>query len=141
MKRVIIESPFAGNCNLNVAYARLALRHSLSLGEAPIASHLLYTQHNVLDDNNSEERKLGIDAGLAWKHVAEKQIFYTDLGWSSGMRYAKNFCVSHNIEIEERNILSEETLEELKNKHPNDNSLIIMLENKNNKNGNNLKSI
>lgn len=130
MKRVIIESPFAGNCNLNVAYARLAVRHSLSLGEAPIASHLLYTQYTILDDNNNHERQWGIDAGLAWKHVAEKQIFYIDLGWSNGMNYAKEFCVSHNIEIEERRILSESEFKELLDKHPNDNSLIIMLQNK-----------
>lgn len=130
MKRVIIESPFAGNCNLNVAYARLAVRHSLSLGEAPIASHLLYTQYTILDDNNNHERQWGIDAGLAWKHVAEKQIFYIDLGWSNGMKYAKEFCVSHNIEIEERRILSESEFKELLDKHPNDNSLIVMLQNK-----------
>jgi hypothetical protein len=39
-------------------------------GEAPIASHLLYTQPGVLRDEIPEERRHGIDAGLAWGAVA-----------------------------------------------------------------------
>ena len=50
MKLVILESPFAGDVKRNTAYARAALRDSLLRGEAPIASHLLYTQDGVLDD-------------------------------------------------------------------------------------------
>ena len=42
MRRVILESPYAGNVEENVAYARAAVRDSLLRGEAPIASHLLY---------------------------------------------------------------------------------------------------
>jgi hypothetical protein len=44
MRRVIIESPYSGDVETNVAYARAALRDCLSRGEAPLASHLLYTQ-------------------------------------------------------------------------------------------------
>lgn len=44
MRLVILESPYAGNIEKNVAYARACVRDSLSRGEAPIASHLLYTQ-------------------------------------------------------------------------------------------------
>ena len=66
MKRVILESPYAGDVERNVAYARACLRDSLLRGEAPIASHLLYTQPGVLDDQIPEERQMGIDAGLAW---------------------------------------------------------------------------
>lgn len=73
MIRVIIESPYAGNVEENLKYARLCVRDSLSRNEAPIASHLLYTR--VLDDNIPEERQWGIDAGLTWKNVAEKHIF------------------------------------------------------------------
>ena len=40
-RRVIVESPYAGDIETNVAYARAALRDCLSRGEAPIASHLL----------------------------------------------------------------------------------------------------
>ena len=48
MKLVIIESPFMGDKDLNIAYARKCLKHSLLKGESPIASHLLYPQ--VLND-------------------------------------------------------------------------------------------
>lgn len=89
MKRlVIIESPYAGEVEANVAYARAAMRDSLSRGEAPIASHLLYTQPGVLDDGIPEERQLGIDAGLQWARVAECAVFYVDRGWSPGMQFA-----------------------------------------------------
>ena len=82
---VIIESPYRGQTEANVRFARKALAHSLSLGEAPIASHLLYTQPGVLNDHFPTDRQLGINAGLAWIRAADRHIFYTDRGWSSGM--------------------------------------------------------
>ena len=42
MRLVIIESPYAGDIEANVVSARACVRDSLSRGEAPIASHLLY---------------------------------------------------------------------------------------------------
>jgi len=104
MKRVILESPFAGDVERNIKYARQCARHSLSIGEAPIASHLLYTQDGILNDENEDERKLGIDAGLAWKEVAELHVFYIDFGISQGMQYAINYATENNIEIEYRKI-------------------------------------
>lgn len=59
----------------------------LRRGEFPFASHLLYTQDGILDDNVPAERQLGIDAGLAWGAKAEKTVVYTDLGISRGMEY------------------------------------------------------
>jgi hypothetical protein len=87
MIRVILESPYAGDVAVNEEYARACLRDSLLRGEAPIASHLLYTQPGVLDDLVAEERQHGIDAGLAWGAVAEKTVVYTDRGISRGMHY------------------------------------------------------
>ena len=105
MIRVILESPFAGDIERNVSYARKCVRHSLSLNEAPIASHLLYTQPEILDDHIEEERWWGINAGLAWKEVAEKHVFYIDYGMSKGMKYAEEFAIKKNIEVEYRKIL------------------------------------
>jgi hypothetical protein len=85
MRLVILESPFAGDEQANINYARLCVRDSLMRGEAPIASHLLYTQPTILDDSVPEERQHGIDAGLAWGIVADATIVYTDRGISSGM--------------------------------------------------------
>jgi hypothetical protein len=85
MIRVILESPFAGDIEKNVAYARACMRDCLQRNEAPYASHLLYTQEGVLEDSIPEERTLGIEAGLLWGEAADLTVVYTDLGISSGM--------------------------------------------------------
>lgn len=82
---VILESPYAGDVTINEAYARAAMRDCLTRGDAPAASHLLYTQPGVLDDSNPAERSAGIDAGLAWGKAAEATVVYTDRGVSKGM--------------------------------------------------------
>ena len=102
MKRVIIESPYAGDIDNNVSYARLCLKDSLMRGEAPIASHLLHTQ--VLDDTIKEEREMGIKAGLEWLRVAELMAVYVDLGISKGMKSAINEALIKGVQIEYRNI-------------------------------------
>lgn len=104
MIKVILESPYAGDIIENLKYARECVRDSLSRGEAPIASHLLYTQDGILDDNIPEERQWGISAGLEWKSVADKHIFYIDRGISKGMEYAMNFATEKSIPMEFRNI-------------------------------------
>ena len=50
----------------------------------PIASHLLYTQPGILKDGVPDERQLGIEAGLAWRFVAEATVVYQDLGIRPG---------------------------------------------------------
>ena len=103
MIKVILESPYAGDVKINIEYAKKCLKHSLLQNEAPICSHLLHTQ--VLDDLIPEQRKLGIEAGLAWKTVADKHIFYIDLGMSKGMEYALEQAVKNGSHIEFRKIL------------------------------------
>lgn len=88
MRRVIIESPYAGDVERNLAYLRRCLADSLERGEAPFASHGLYTQPGVLNDDVPEERDHGIRAGFAWAEVADARVFYVDLGWSNGMLLA-----------------------------------------------------
>jgi hypothetical protein len=101
---VIIESPYAGAIEENVAYARCAMRDSLTRGEYPIASHLLYTQPGILRDEVADERKLGIDAGLAWRKVAQKAVFYVDRGWSGGMLAAREIYEREGFPFEIRMI-------------------------------------
>lgn len=88
MRLVVVESPYAGDVERNLAYARRAINDCLKRKESPIASHLLFTQPGILDDLKPEEREMGISAGLAWHAVAEAIVFYIDHGWSSGMRRA-----------------------------------------------------
>jgi len=83
MTTVILESPYAGNLQLHIRYARAAMRDSLLRGEAPMVSHLLYTQ--VLDDEDPTDRAMGIAAVLSWK--ADKTVVYTDCGISRGMEH------------------------------------------------------
>jgi hypothetical protein len=104
MKRVILESPYAGEIERNVSYARACVRDCLQRGEAPIASHLLYTQPGVLNDNVPGERELGISAGLAWRSVADVVVFYVDYGWSSGMSDAFAIVEKEELLFEIRRI-------------------------------------
>lgn len=98
MRLVIVESPYAGDVETNTEYARKAVRDSLGRGEAPIASHLLYTQPGILDDNIPDERQWGIDAGLAWREVAHACVIYADHGITKGMAYGiKKALDSHGI--------------------------------------------
>ncbi len=104
MVKVILESPYAGFVERNIKYARECVKDSLSRGEAPIASHLLYTQEGILDDEIEKERMQGINAGLAWKDSADLHVFYIDYGISTGMQYAINYATEKNIQIEYRKI-------------------------------------
>lgn len=80
------------------------MKDCLQRGEAPYASHLLYTQAHVLNDLVPEERKLGMNAGFEWKKAASKTVVYTDLGITSGME--KGIAISKKLgqEIEYREI-------------------------------------
>lgn len=89
MRRVVLESPYGGNIDANVAYARRCVMDCLRRGESPLASHLLFTQPGILDDGIAGERQMGIEAGLAWHQVADCIVFYMDLGMSSGMLAAE----------------------------------------------------
>ena len=104
MKRVIIESPYAGDVEANVEFARRCMRDSLLRGEAPIASHLIYTQPGILDDGVESERTLGIKAGLCWGAFADLTAVYTNLGISRGMQFGIADAKSRGRPIEYRKL-------------------------------------
>jgi hypothetical protein len=103
--RVIIESPFKGSTERlterNVRFLAACLRDCLLRGEAPFASHAIYTLPGVLDDSLPAERKLGINAGFQWRPASERTVVYQDFGISEGMRqgieHAKT--LGHVIEV------------------------------------------
>jgi len=107
MKLVIIESPFAGDVEANIEYARKCVKDSLSKGEAPIASHLLYTQPGILDDDIPEERQWGIEAGLAWRKVADMTVVYTNKGITRGMEYGIALALEEGNPVEYRKLEKE----------------------------------
>lgn len=129
MQLILVESPFAFKHEdevqrrigllRNVTYARCALNDCFTRGEAPYASHLLFTQPFVLDDDVEHERQLGIDAGLHWGLKAEATALYTDLGMSNGMLYGVKNAAAVGRPVEHRtldgwqNAFSEEPSETL----------------------------
>ena len=105
MKRVVVESPYAGDIKRNEIYAEFACHDCLvNHGETPYASHLLYTRKYVLRDEIPEERKLGIEAGFVWRGVADASRFYVDLGMSGGMVLGIEDCIRRDVEHEERRL-------------------------------------
>jgi hypothetical protein len=107
MRIVVVESPFAGNFIQrwrNRRYARACLRDCLDRGEAPFASHLLYTQPGVLHDGDVAERARGIAAGLAWGEHADATVVYQDRGISAGMRAGITAAEQHRRPIEYRSL-------------------------------------
>lgn len=105
MRLVIIESPYAGDVHRNISYARACVRDSVLRGEAPICSHLLFTQQDILRDEIEEERALGIAAGLAWTRVCDAAAFYIDYGYSEGMTEAMATYEKNNILMVARKII------------------------------------
>lgn len=100
MPLVVVESPYRPvgcrptsmewqiQLDNHETYARACMKDCLDRGEAPIASHLLYTQPGVLSETVDAERLRGIEAGLQWSKVAEKTVIYIDEGISKGMAFA-----------------------------------------------------
>ncbi len=98
---VMIESPYAGDVDRNVDYARRCIL-DLDRGEAPFAMHLHYPQ--VLDDRDPLHRATGIRAGLAWLERADLVALYIDRGESPGMRQALTRAAVADIPVEFRSL-------------------------------------
>jgi hypothetical protein len=79
---VYVCSPYSGDVEANVAAARRYCRFAVDKGFIPIAPHLLYPQ--FLDDNDADERELGLFFGNAlMSKCAEVWVFGSRI--SSGM--------------------------------------------------------
>lgn len=106
MIRVFICSPYAGNVERNVAYARLAMADSFSkLNEAPFVPHLLYPQ--VLDDRIEEHRQLAIQCCIEYLDYCDLLAVYADFGISSGMEKEIAYAKKWDIPKEERRLPKE----------------------------------
>jgi hypothetical protein len=101
---VVVESPYAGDVERNLRYLRAALADCLERGEAPFASHALYTQPGVLRDEIPEERAKGMEAGFAWGACAPVRAFYTDFGFTDGMRAGREQALFFGQRIEYRTL-------------------------------------
>jgi hypothetical protein len=108
---VFLESPYAGDIERNLRYLRACMRDCLLRGEAPYASHALYTQQGVLRDEVPDERRRGIEAGYAFRALTMKTIFYCDLGISIGMQAGIDHAFSIEHPVEYRHLRGEWALE------------------------------
>lgn len=62
MKLVYICSPYAGDIETNIRFAKDACLYAAEHGCAPVGVHLLYPQ--ILDDSIPAQRVIGIQMGL-----------------------------------------------------------------------------
>lgn len=104
MKRVILESPYAGDVEGNMRYLDKCMLDCLMRGEAPFASHRMYT--SCLDDNVPGDRALGIEAGLEWARFCSTTVVYMDRGLSSGMRQGIRHALKHGRDLHFRLLYS-----------------------------------
>ena len=104
MKKVVIESPYAGDTVNNIMYAKKCMMDSFNRGEAPYASHLFFIQDGLLDDNNPAQRELGISVGLEWGRSSDLVAVYTDRGISKGMERGIHYAKLKGKRIEYRSI-------------------------------------
>ena len=80
---VYIASRYAGDVEANRAKAIEYCRYAIKRQRIPVASHLLYPQ--ILDDNDPEQRRLGMIFGLKLLAVcSEVWVFGTE--YSHGMQ-------------------------------------------------------
>lgn len=82
-KLVYIASPYAGDVEGNVAFAKAACRYAAAKGYTPVAVHLMYPQ--FLDDRVPKEREAGLKMGRRVLAVCE-EIWLCGERMSAGMK-------------------------------------------------------
>lgn len=82
MKLIYVASPYAGDIEKNIAFAKRACRYVMEQGHAFFAPHLLYPQ--ILDDTDPEERKTGLKLGLRMLEICD-ELWVCDDRISTGM--------------------------------------------------------
>lgn len=92
---VYICSPYRGNVEENVKNARAySLKAMIEHPDVlPIAPHLLFTQY--LDDNDPEQRRIGLDAGLDLLSVCDELWVYGEPseGMAAEIRLAEELSI------------------------------------------------
>lgn len=76
MKLIYVASPYAGDVKKNIEFAKKACSHVMNEGHAFFAPHLLYPQ--FLNDENPDERKAGLNMGLAMLTRCDELWCYGD---------------------------------------------------------------
>lgn len=107
MKQIYICSPYTGNIEENIRFAKTACRYAMKQGCAPIAPHLLYPQ--FLNDAVPMERKTGIQMGLRVLASCE-ELWACGSHISEGME--KEIAEANRLGIRVRRITAEQIQKE-----------------------------
>ena len=76
MKMIFVSSPYAGDVEKNIKFAKQACQYVITTGNAFFCPHLLYPQ--VLDDANLEERSLGMEMAKQLLSVCDELWVFGD---------------------------------------------------------------
>lgn len=95
-KLVYIASPYAGDVEKNVEFAKSACRYAVAEGHTPIAVHLMYPR--FLNDEDPEERSKGLRMGLRVL-LACDELWLCGDHLSIGMQEEKEFAEKLGIPI------------------------------------------
>lgn len=112
---VILESPYSGDIDRNVAYLQRAMHDARTRGEVVIAPHMMWTQHHLCPTHYVSDYDAKYEVPNGGREIALQQIhelrrradlivFYMDYGMSSGMRDGMDQCIKENLKFEERTL-------------------------------------
>lgn len=95
-KLIYVCSPYKGDVELNTANAQKYCADIIKEGNIPIAPHIYFTQ--FLNDDNPEERRLGIQAGVVLLEKCEELRVYGSI-ITEGMAHEIEAAKSLGIRI------------------------------------------
>ena len=97
MRKVYVCSALRGNQDKNIKLARIYCEYVVrEFGHIPVAPHIYFTQ--FLDDNNSQDREFGINAGLSLLSECDELWYFGDRV-TRGMTNEICFALKHGIRV------------------------------------------
>lgn len=96
---VYICSPYRGDKDRNIVYARELLRHALARGFSPICPHLYLPQ--ILDDDKPEEREQALRVGRELLKYCDVVMVGARYGISEGMQAEIDLAINLGIKVKE----------------------------------------
>ncbi len=106
---IYVASPYSGEIEKNIEFAKRSCEFVLKQGHGFFAPHLIYTQ--ILDDSDLTQRKKGLEMGLTLLSRCDELWVFGD-HISKGMKTEIQFAQEHEIPI--RHITTEELLSQEK---------------------------
>ena len=97
MRKVYVCSALRGNQDKNIKLARIYCEYVVrEFGHIPVAPHIYFTQ--FLDDNNSQDREFGINAGLSLLSECDELWYFGDRV-TRGMTNEICLALKHGIRV------------------------------------------